>query len=286
MKRTITLATLHKKLPPGFALPTAFDAFVEAAAESDPTRHGWFDIKWTNPANFGLGRGAAKTLTPFLRLGGGGIVAFWIREEKADAPAAIVHLDSEGSSAVAAENFDEFLARLAKRKTGVPDIDEADETFPPSDKTSVGKPRPIPPALRAKFAKWLKENADVHTRQPADAASARDLEKLRRQIHKAAIAMLRDKNISPIYSPRDDWWSLELHGIRQQDGSIHLEYLRYGERLPLPPEHASTATPLFAVLLTHVKHTKRASYQITIIKSGLVSVDKDRELVLEPIRNK
>lgn len=125
MKRRISTATLHERLPNGFALPAGFDAFVKTAAATNPAREGFFDIMWSSPGELGFRRECLVELVPFLRLGDGGVVAFWLGKN-ASASAAIVHLDSEGQNQVVAANFDDFLARLALRKTGVPDMDQAE----------------------------------------------------------------------------------------------------------------------------------------------------------------
>jgi hypothetical protein len=311
-RRVIRLSTLARRLPRGFAPPAAFGAFVKTAAQTDPARHGFFNVMWSDPSDFGLRRECRDELIPFLRLGDGGLVAFWKPKTGANSETAsnletektppVVHMDSEGQNRVAAVSFDDFLARLALRKTGVPDIDEAAEPFPfPKKFPRPSSPVKIPPALRARFAAWCGANADKHA--PASgAANAAALEKLRKKLHALALATLRD-GFNTVYKVRDEWWTVNLrvtrkagahsantahsanaahdtHSTHSAPDALQITYLDYGAWKPLPAAYG--AAPLIRDLLAHAKHPRRAACEITIIKTGLVSVDRDRELVLEP----
>jgi hypothetical protein len=112
--------------------PTRWGAFVEAArSQPEP----WFSVTWEDPAalfHLPLAADVAAALVPFLALGDGGLLAWWMRGDET----WVVHLGSYGERTVIARDFDTFLGRLCGRTTGLPHLDE----LPPPEEVPVPPP--------------------------------------------------------------------------------------------------------------------------------------------------
>ncbi len=127
MKRRLSRKSAN--LPPilarakraGIEIPTRFDDFVKRT--NGNVDGGLFSVTADKASTFGLTADGARAIVPFLRLGDGSVVAFWATAGKLP----IVHYDSERGAQVVGVDFDDFLARVALRKSRVPDIDEWDD---------------------------------------------------------------------------------------------------------------------------------------------------------------
>lgn len=120
MKYEINLKGIEKHAPSGFRLPATFDAFVDACQSSSRGDLGWFSVKYTKP-NESLGFDASKEVLPVLRLADGGFVAFWFCTPSRP---AVISCSSEGEVKVVGASWPDFLSRMTKKRTGVPDLDE------------------------------------------------------------------------------------------------------------------------------------------------------------------
>jgi hypothetical protein len=267
MKRKIALPALRAKAPEGFRFPRLFDRFVKAAAATDPAKTAWFEVVWTDARKFELLPEAARALVPFLRLGDGGFVAFWTAAPRG---LPVVHFDSEGERHVVAASFDDFLARLVRQRSGVPDLDDGEDVSVLA--AMAGKSRPVALAGLAKaFARWCSQGSALQ--QPTKSS---DGERVRRELGAIARRMVRDglQRVATIRS----WWSIDFKVERARD-EIRATYLDYGEWKPVPARYG--IEPVLARMLTLVKHPKLRRYEVSVLKQGLVTVNNDRELVLE-----
>jgi hypothetical protein len=162
----IDLRSIERRLPAGFRLPESFRRFADACRKRRAGELGYFAIKGGDPSEFGIDVGEA--IAPFFRLPDGGMVGFWF--ERASAPPAIVHLGSEGERRLVALSWDHFLAKLAARKTGVPDVDNRDvKAFP------YALPKIAAPAVgaaRTRFETWMKAREPQPERFDAKAEEA------------------------------------------------------------------------------------------------------------------
>ena len=275
MKRTISLQTITRRMPGGFKLPAGFDAFVRTAAAADLRRSPWFLVTWTNPVELELKRDAGQELLPFLRLGDGGAVAFWLG---ARPHVAIVHFDSEGGKRLVAASFADFLRRLAKRRTGVEDLDDRDEgiqaiVVPGFAGKGSAKPAVALGPLKKAFTRWCAANSALEP--PTRSA---DGERVRQVLVAATRKMLRDGR-SRVHKARDAWWTFHFV-VKSAKGRLDLTYLDYGEWYPVPASYG--IGPIMADLVRLTKHPRQRRYEVTVISNGSVSVNRDRELVLEP----
>jgi hypothetical protein len=136
------------------------------------------------------------------------------------------------------------------------------------------------PAVQEKFDNWCKKHSALQEplRRP-------DSEALRRRMHQIAMEMIRD-GWSKVYSLSSLWWSMDYR-IERTDTGLLISYLDYGEWLPVPAEYATEyGLDREAMrLLELVKHKRRRRYDLSVCRPGIVSVDRDRELVLEPPEN-
>jgi len=164
MKYEIREAGIVKKLPDGYALPASWRAFVDVCAAAQRGDFGWFAIKYTKPADL-LGF-AEPELVPFLRLPDGGVVLFWFYTQRL---LRVVHLDSEGVPRVLAASWKDFLLRLHKRRTGVPDLDDQEARLPKM-RGLAANVEPLTTSRRA-WAKWCER---LHANTSADATDATD----------------------------------------------------------------------------------------------------------------
>jgi hypothetical protein len=266
MKRKIDVESILRRIPRGAALPAGFSRFVSAVAAQDPTVHGWFEVKWRTPQDFELKKSASLSLLPFLRLGDGGVVAFWFVQPKKP---AVIHFDSEGGQRVVAATFEDFLKRIAKQKTGVGDFDEA-------ELPAIKPPRTLAltslAAIQKRFAAWC---ADASTLQAPTVSNASEV--LRKQLHQVARRMIQN-GLSKVYTSRD-YWSMDFR-FERTAGAISISYLDYGQYYPVPSAYAME--PLLQQLLPLCRQRNLKKGELVITKDGLVSVDRDRQLVLLP----
>ncbi|HPH64886.1 MAG TPA: hypothetical protein PLF40_04045 [Kofleriaceae bacterium] len=267
MKRKIDEASVLRRVPEGAVLPAKFAGFVAAAGAQDPNVHGWFELRWRAPQDFELTKAAATTLVPFMRLGDGGVVAFWFATARVP---AVVHFDSEGGRRVVAANFDDFLRRCAQHKTKVDDLDEADQ--PAWSRRGGGRALPSLTTLQKQFGVWCAAHSAL---QPATVSASS--ERLRKQLHAVARTMIRD-GLSKVHTPRS-YWSMS-YAFKRTATEVAVTYLDYGKYYPVPSTY--TLAPLVGAMLALCKNRKLQRGEFEITKDGLVSVERDRQLLLEP----
>jgi hypothetical protein len=256
----LRIEQIRKKLPAGAKLPSSFGRLME---DKLPV-----DIRWTSLAQYELKSSASKEAVPFLALGDGGIICFWFHGD----PAPIVHIGAHGEVEVVAANFDAFLRDINSRRTGISDLDEADEPIriPGVRKAATRKKHK---KLQVQLQEWFESHSALQKPLKASTSDA-----LRRRFVRIAKAMLK-KGLSKVYSAKDDDWSMTFRA--QRTGSrLKLTYLDYGEWYDVPASYGLEAT--INEVLALVKHPKRKQFEIEVTVDGLVSVDRDKELVLVP----
>ena len=247
---------VRKKLPKGKSLPKRFDAFIAAEPE--------LPVEWDDIEPYGLKPEARQEVLPFMRTYTGGLVSFWWHA----ADPAVIHLGDEGQLEVLALNFDEFLKGAVLGKSGVEDLDNAEPRL--AVKGVTGKPSKAGlAALQKKFDAWWKANK---SRQDAQT----DLEGLRGRVMAVAEKMLADGLFKKLV-PTQDYWKAEFRIQRTAKGlKIGLQN---GARFPAVPSEYGF-TPIVEELLQLLVHKDKEEYGLVVTSSGLVSIDKDKELLL------
>jgi hypothetical protein len=89
--------------------------------------------------------------------------------------------------------------------------------------------------------------------------------------------MIRDGR-SKVYNTKC-WWEMDFQ-IRRDGEELQITYLNFGVWYPVPAKYG--LAPLVKVLLTMAVHKKRRRYELDVIRTGHVFLDKGRELALEP----
>jgi hypothetical protein len=232
----------------GVELPPELETLAEAIRTSGP-RH--LRVASADPTKLGAPR---DTFVPFLVFGDGGLLALW--------QGAIVHLGSEGERRVVAASMRDLCARIAKCATGVPELDEAE---PPIVITIRGKPAALARAQEALDALFAHNDPKPVT----------DREELRAAVHRIAKKLIAG-GISRTYRPKDSW----LLKFRLTRAPLAIEVLDFGAYKPVPAE--SGLAPLAEALIAACKDPRRAQYELTVTWTGIVSIDRDRQLVLLP----
>jgi hypothetical protein len=261
MKNRINDAQVRWRIPKGCELPTRFDDFVRA----EPP----FAVEWNSLDSYCLKRSATKEAVPFLHLPDGGLVAFWYHAESP----AIVHIGAHGELQVIAHNFDDFLKGIGAKCSGLPDFDEADDVAfrVPGVK---GKPNKKGlPALQQKFEQWFKKHTSL-----LEPLETPDTEALRLRVHQISEQMLRD-GCSKVYTLSSHWWSMDFQ-IERTDAGLAITYLDYGKWYPVAKKYLLEQE--VTALLQLVKHKNRGRYELSTCCAGIVSIDRDRELLLLP----
>jgi hypothetical protein len=260
MERWINADQVRRHVPKGRKLPARFDDFLRANLP--------FRVEWNDLDAYGLKPSATKSALPFLRLPDGGLVALWYHA----AEPAVVHIGGHGELKVVASDFDNFLKGIGARRSGLPDIDEGDEKFAVAG--VGGKPNAAGlPALQEKFNKWFKQHTSLLEPLAAPAAEA-----LRQRVHRIAEDMIREGR-SKVYTLSSPWWSMDFR-IERDGDDLSITYLDFGEWYPVPARYKLAEE--VEALLTLVKNKKRRRYELSTCRGGLVSIERDRELVLVP----
>lgn len=260
MKSWIKDAEVRRRIPEGCDLPTRFDDFLRA----EPP----FEVEWNDLDSYCLKPTATKEAVPFLRLSDGGLVAFWFCE----ASPAIVHIGGHGELKVLARSFDDFLKATGQRCSGLPDFDEAAQPFRVHGVR--GKPRTHElPALQARFDSWHKEHTSLQTplRTP-------ESEELRQRVFQISEDMIRD-GCSKVYTLASVWWSMNFR-IERDGTGLSITYLDYGEWYPVSEKYE--LDDAVVALFQLVEHKTQSHYEMSTCSAGIVSIDRDRELVLVP----
>lgn len=215
---------------------------------------------------YGLKRSATKEALPFLRLPDGGLVVLWYHE----AEPAVVHIGGHGELKVVASDFDNFLKGIGAQNSGLPDIDEDEEKF--SVPGVRGKPSAAKlPALQKKFDKWFQQHTSL-----LEPLVAPEAEWLRQRVHKIAENMIRDGH-SKVYALSSPWWSMDFRVERDGD-QLSITYLDFGEWYPVPTKY--NLAEEVVELLKLVKNKNRRRYGLSTCTTGIVAIERDRELVL------
>lgn len=247
---------VRKSLPKGCKLPKKFEAFIAAEPK--------LPIDWESLEPLGLKPAAMQEVLPFMRTLTGGLVSFWYHA----AEPAVVYFGDEGELDVLALNFDEFLKGAVLGKSGVHDLDSSEPRLQMPAVT--GEPLQAGlDALQIKFAAWWKQNKALLDGQT-------DLEDLRERVHAVAKKMIAEGK-SKVYKLGSKYWSMQFQIERTREG-IAVTYLDYGKYYPVPKEYDFVL--LVEKLLAHTKNQNKAQYDLLVTDSGIVSIDRDRELVL------
>lgn len=169
----VGLASLEKSLPRSFA-PRArlldFAALVRTLVHGSI---GYFSLAgagrhpYFGPSFHGYNKKQPldRHFIEFLSLGEGSTFAFWNPGETWEANPAIVLLGSEGEYRLVADNLEDLLIKISKRKTGEEDIDQKfDDDEDQIDSRDVlqdwlkqHKVKAPKPPKRPNFLPWLKQ---------------------------------------------------------------------------------------------------------------------------------
>jgi len=202
----------------------------------------------------------------------GALVALWY----CDASPAVVHIGGHGELEVVARSFDDFLKACAARCSGVPDIDGWDTVIQVPGVS--GEPnREGLPGLRKRFEEWFKRHTSLLPPHRTPEA-----EELRRRVCDIAVAMTRDGKPKPFTQGGFTFWTVHYRVERAESG-LSISYLDFGKWKPVPEEYKLTDEVLS--LLELVKDKDRSLYEFVVNCKGLVSVDRDRQLLLLPSEN-
>lgn len=254
---------VREHLPPGRKLPARFDAFVAA-------RPPHCRIEWNDLGAYSLKPTATQEAVPFLRLPDGALAALWYCEPEP----AVVHIGGHGELKVIARTFDDFLKALALRQSGLPDLD-SDEQPPFVVPGTQGEPDAEGLAeLQEQFGEWFKRHTSLLAPLRTPEAEA-----LRRRVHAAAERMSNDDRPKPFRSGTFTFWTTHFRVERTGVGPA-LTYQDYGKWLPVPDEYG-LREPV-AEMLELVLDKGRDRYEFAVNSAGLVSVDRDRQLLLLP----
>jgi hypothetical protein len=260
MKCEMQDAEIRRQIPQGRELPARFDDFLNARPP--------FAIEWNDLDAYSLKPTARKEAVPFLRFPDGGLVAFWYHS----ASPAIVHIGAHGELKVIAHDFDDFLKGIGARCSGLPDFDEAERAFclPGVE----GKPtREGLPALQEKFEAWFKKHTSLQEPLAGPAVEA-----LRQRVHRIAEEMIGDGR-SKVYTLSSPWWSMKFQ-IERNDTDLSVSYLDYGKWYPVAAKY--NLVQEIVELLKMVQNKTRHHYELSVCSAGIVSINRDRELVLVP----
>ncbi len=254
--------TARGSYPTGRERPASFDSFLSLQLTE-------LEFVWRDLQEYELKDSANEDGYPFLLLGDGAMVALWFASKSP----SVVLIDAHGEHRVVSANFDEFVHAWNHRVTGVGDIDERDEearlpgyVVEPSS-TDLGP-------LQQQFVEWLKAHSAL-----LEPLSSVEGEALRSKAMEVARQMLRD-GLSRVYTLDKPWWSLEFKIKRYRSG-VELSFLDYGQWYPLPSMYEMES--LAVDLLKFVQNPDKVEFDLSICSAGIVSVDRDRELVLEGV---
>ncbi len=246
-------------LPDKVDLPSKFNQFSKLRL---PGMIGWSDIE-----TFQLKSSAKKEIVPFLNFDDGGILAFWYFGHEC----IIVYMGSEGEQEVISENFESFLKLLCDKQTSLSIFDDSEIDFNISYQDIIINSERIS-ELNKHFLVWYKEHTSLLEPETSDYS-----EKLRRQIMKIAIDFL-DNGLCKVYTKESEWWNLSFN-IKKDKDNIYITYLDYGKWYNLPPKYELEKVVI--ELLELVKNKNKTEYELSVCSAGIVSIDRDTELVLE-----
>lgn len=263
MKNEMNDDAVRRHIPKGCKLPERFDDFLRAKPP--------FAIVWKDLDAYDLKPAAMRKAVPFLKLPDGGVVAFWYHAESP----AIVLIGAHGELKVIARDFDDFLKGIGAKCSGLPDFDEARSGFfvPKVNGRPAGEGLP---ALQKKFEAWCRKHTALQAPLAKPAAEA-----LRQRVQRIVEAMIRDGR-SKVYTLSSPWWAMEFQ-IERNVTNLAVTYLDYGEWHPVPEKYQ--LIPEVIVLLGLVKNKTEHHYALSVCSAGIVSINKDRVLVLVPAKS-
>ncbi|MEM8666715.1 MAG: hypothetical protein AAGG48_04320 [Planctomycetota bacterium] len=263
MKYEIRLVSIEKQIPASFRLPATFNAFVETCKHQQRGDLGWFAIKYTKPKDL-MEFDPKSDVVPFLRLPDGGLVAFWFAAPRKP---AIVHIGSEGDANIVAANWSDFLSRLSKKRSSVPDLDDQElNDFPKIRGARVGKLQPLG-SLKKKWQRWL----DEHSVSEETSGTADEGESINQQMLELLKPDFDDymRNWKKRYGDGD--------GITPRIHLVaHLTSRSYWVKKPSgqPYPHAKKLRPVFDRLVTYLGRPLKQA-DITVWANGTFYVDKN-----------
>ena len=94
----------------------------------------------------------------------------------------------------------------------------------------------------------------------------------------SAGCLIRD-GCSKVYTLSSAWWSMDFR-IERNGNELSITYLDFGEWYPVPAKY-KLAEDVWA-LLKLVKNKQRRRYELSTCSTGIVSVNRDRDLALVP----
>lgn len=155
MKYRIRVDGIERRVPKNHALPPSFMDFTELCRSHHQGDLGWFSIESCDPTPL-FGADIREEIVPFFRLPDGGFVAFWFGSHVSP---PVVWLGSEGEQKLVGLDWDDFIQRLARGKTCVPDLDDRElNDLPYLTSKSRGRLRSLA-GKRAAFDRWRKKRA-------------------------------------------------------------------------------------------------------------------------------
>lgn len=249
---------VRRRIPAGCKLPARFDAFLQAEER--------FRIEWNNLDAYSLKPSATEQAVPFLRLSDGGLIALWYHQPSP----AVVHIGGHGELQVLARSFVDFLKALNARCIGLSDFDDAE---PPVRVSGVSGPpnRDGLDALQAQFDEWFQAHTSL-----LEPLVSPETEALRLRVFRIAQDMIRGGR-SKVYTLASPWWSMDFR-IERAGANLAIQYRDYGEWYSVPEE--SGLSHEVSALLQLVQDKTRHHYDLEVNCAGIVSIDRDRQLLL------
>ena len=258
-KRNKITREIISNLPDKVDLPSKFSQFAKLKLPGT--------IEWSDIEVFQLKPSAKKEIVPFLNFDDGGILAFWYFEHEC----TIVYMGSEGELELISEDFESFLKLLCNKQTSLSIFDDSEIDFKISHQDKIINSDRLR-ELNKHFLAWCKEHTLLLEPETSEYS-----EKLRRLIMKIATDFL-DDGLSKVYTKESEWWSLSFN-IKRGKNRIHITYLDYGKWYNLPPKYELEKVVI--ELLELVKNKNKLEYELSVCSAGIVSIDRDTELVLE-----
>lgn len=247
---------IRKELAKGKALPKSFDAFIAA----EPP----LPIEYSDLSEFRLKPDGLWEALPFLKTPSGEHLALWYH---APDPAVIL-FGKEGVVNVVAITFDEFLKGASCGLTGVADVDNCQPRV--SVPGISGRPNAAGLAdLQRKLDKWWQLRRVMRKPQTEhDGVRRRAL---------AAVKMMEDDGL--LEDTMLGYFRGEFR-ITRKGKTTKVAYA-VGKRFsPLASKY--NFEPIVDELLQLVINKNRPEYEMTVTGKGLVSIDRDHELLLLP----
>lgn len=263
------LAAISKRLPKGAQLPAEFAAFVSLVTHPTSPRQDALRVAWSNFTSLlNVDKSAASEFLPFLKHADGGGVAFWYDGEHQ----RIAAYDSEGGYEVLALDFRDFLARLGSPTEEFRERIELDVDLDTSELIPPTTPRPVPEEFNNKLTAWIESHS-----LSAPKLKSAEGEQMRQSLVAIAERMVVD-GLSKMYTPRSVFWNWNLL-LEKQGDSWRVTYRDYGKWYDLPARYE--LVELLPTLLPLMK-SRKTRYELSIMKTGEVFVDRGNELAIEP----